>query len=606
MARIGAVSLLALVSLRPCAAIRLAEELENLHGKSEDESVLSESADSDFWVSCPSQMEAVSEKGSDDQCTYSALDLWQPESPSLGAVFDHHSDQPLYFNKRSTAFNCTLAFTSEFVDALADDDTFQAMLAEFGASEIERNETLSDEFQEWIRDISHTEFADGSSDFIAGFHGVEASALPAVFVIEKGLEHWLIAEVIVLTHALEKAAHHHAVWGQVFFENLFGVSLASTAHVVEHTLHIFLHYVLTPLLAIEAYIILKEYQVLWDEAVESSEDFVMRLVLRGDCVIQRTSLTVANMDPTAINPVVAEVCGTNVTELLSNLMIRTHKTMEAFFGTVAHMGKCLNPGEAGAEDRRSKVTCARRLYRPLRETRSRPGQLWSALTFISLIMKVTDDLLVVPHYGLIMQEKFGIAPPVDSDSAGFSEIKDIQAVVGGTFDERFLVCYTMSATHRAFELSLSRLEQSMRIWVQTFGRRKTAANVWGASWKPCQKVFHRIGEEEQTDELESLSDTVRSSSPRTGFCKLDKLQWDETRLAAEEIACSSEMNWPQWACAERTRFQDKEWCKHADIFEGFQYRFFGHDKTACGCECCRREDVRTGSLWPELASGGHH
>jgi len=611
MVRVIAASLL-------CFAASLRENfegLDDLHQTLDTQVASDESEETDFWVTCPKGTTERKFENSHPQCQLNNLDLFVPDEPQLGdGVFDFHSDSPIMFNRQSTAINITLAFADEFYDALGDNDTFYAILNDFSLAELNVNESLRREFEEWIENISQTDFNDGQSDFWAGVHGTEAGLLPAVFAIEKGLEHWILAEAIVLLHALEYAAAHGAVFGEAFLARYLGISLAGFAHAAEHYLHIFLHYILTPYLVVEAWQILKEFHAFWVEEYDSSEDFVMRLVLRGDCAIQRTSLTIHNLDADEINPLVEQVCGRNQTTRLSKLMIRTHKVMEAFFQTVAAFGRCMNPGinrnETG--DRRAKVLCAQRVYRPLRQNRNLPGQLWSALTYVAEIMKATDDLLTTPHYGNIMEEKFGTPVPRINGTRGFSELADVARVQNESVSQRFLVCYSILATHRAFELSMSRVEQSMRVWAQTFGRRKTAANIFGISWKPCQKVFTKFGSNQA--ELRSFTpigsspvsvsgSVTRSSELRTDFCKMNKLQWGQERQNAENLPCSSPMNMPQWRCHERTRFQDALWCKNAGVFQSFEYSDFGDDsKSPCGCECCKRENVGS-SLWP--AGGGH-
>lgn len=590
MASTRIVSLLTLLSLHQVAAIRhMTEDLDELVEHEEGESVSADSDTAEFLVTCPNGMTTYKEEGSPDQCEYTTLDLWEVDEPSLG-MFNVSSEQPLYFNKKSTALNMSLAFSAEFVAALTDNDTFMTLLGLFGANEMERNATLAAEFAAWVENISETAYSDGVSDFWSGVHGFEANAYVAVLIVEKTLEHVLIYYVIELLHQLEYAAKKGTVWGQSALESftqlVFHDTLAHTAHAAGHALHIFLHYVLTPYLVIEAYEMIETYIETWRETTESAESFVMRLVLRGDCVSKRYALSTSNMDASLLNPTVETVCGSDVSEVISNLMIRTSQTIVTFFDTVATIGRCMNPGEEGTSNkkRRERITCADRLYRPLRETRALPGQLWSALTYIAMVMSAIDDLLSTENYGYIMYEKFGITRPSDWT---FSERRDLEAVENGTIDERFLVCYAIATTHRAFERSLARIEQSMRIWVQTFGRRKTAGNVWGSSWKPCKDVFYALGEEE---------------AGRDGFCMSENMQWGDDLVAAEEISCSSPLNDVQWSCYERNRFQDAVWCKYANTFEGYEYRDFGEEDTSpCGCECCRRE-VLNGYMWPDMDS----
>merc|ERR1719330_2003454 len=226
------------------------------------------------------------------------------------------------------------------------------------------------------------------------------------------------------------------------------------------------------------------------------------------------------------------------------------------------------------------------------------------MTFISIVVKLTDDLLVTPHYGDILKTKFGISPPKDESLEGFNELKDIDAVRhSNNFADKFTVCYATLCTHRAFESTISRIEQSTRVWMQTFARRKTASNLYGASWKPCQKIFYKLGDE-KGESGELRIQTVRSSQRRS-VCKTEKVYWTQEEEAEEESPCASPKNFPQWRCHERTRFEDALWCKHAGTWQGFEYKDVGDDKSECGCECCKRANVAT-SLWPELEGGGHH
>jgi len=616
MTHASVLSLLAFLSLRACDGIREimlddASELGDLisvDGESDDTEAAQE-----FWVTCPGGMTTRKLENSIDQCEYSKLDLWVAKEPLLREtsehheLFDFHSDAPLFFNKKSTSINVSHAFVSEFFDALQDNDTRYTLLNDFGMNELANNVTLEREFQAWLGNISQTDFEDSTGDFWSGLHAFENNWLPMVFIVEKSAEHLILGEAIVLLHALEYAAAHGVVIGEAWLASL-GINLAGSLLILEHGLHFLLHGVLTPLLVVESFMLVQKFHNLWLEETDQAEDFVMRLVLRGDCVIQRTSLTVHNIDEAELNPIIPEVCGANHSSTLSNLMIRTHKVLDNFFLTLADLGKCMNPGPDSKVDgiRKAKVVCAKRLYRDLREMRHFPGQLWTAMTFISMVMKLTDDLLVTPHYGDILETKFGISPPKDESLESFNEMKDIEAVRNSTdFNKKFTTCYATICTHRAFEMTISRIEQSTRVWMQTFARRKTASNLYGASWKPCQKIFYKL-EDTEGDSGDVSVQAVRSSQVRS-VCKTEKVYWTPAEEEEEKIPCSSPRNYPQWRCHERTRFQDALWCKHAGTWQGFEYRDVGEDTSvcgSCGSQCCKRANVAT-SLWPELEGGGH-
>lgn len=547
-----------------------------------------------WWHTCPKGMKTISQKGEETQCVWENLDLYIPRTPVLNSnafrkssvrLFETHSNKPLYFNRKSGSVNVTRAFAAEFFDALADNYTFHLILNDFGCEEMMKNETFAKQFAEWAENVTQTTYGDGGSDFWHGFHGLENSILPAFFILEHAVEHAAIGAAITMLHAIEVALEAELLFGEVFFANVFGVSLAHSAHAAGHYLHIVLHYVLTPLLVHKAVVMYLHWQQSYLDKIDDVEDFTNRLIMRPACVKDRLSLERRTFDELAFEPIIGEVCGVKQLELIAALAIRTHKVMEHVFDTISQLGECLNPAGEGKLD---KVNCAHRMYRGLREQSELPGILWSSLVFMSTVMQVTDGLLIEPLYGNIMEDKFGVMPPPADKTSGFSEIEDIRRVANDTLEKRFLTCYSVIATHRAFELSLSRVAQSLTVYMKTFARRLSSANIRFHSWKPCQKVFFDANHED-------------------GFCKDEKSKLlRHQTLALQHMPCSSSLNQPQWRCHSRSRLfgNDNLWCKHAGVFQGFEYRYYEHN-SECGCKCCRRENAGN-SLWPELEGGGHH
>lgn len=580
--------------LAPCCGIRETSlgNLETFAATQQqgEAGVLAAADDSKFWASCPRGLTQENNEYNPVLCAYTdwVEPLWHPETPALPAdYFEFHSDRDTYFDRDSAALNVSLAFGHEYFDALRDNVTFDKILYDFGLEEIKKNSSFQSEFVEWMRRVGDTAFSDGESDFWADFHDLEHGDLHFVkFLVEEYVIHSAVGGAIVLIHALEVAAAESVLFGELWLERYLGLSLVAAAHKVGHYMHFFLHKVLLPYaIAHGVHLVYEYYHEQWLEKTERVEDFINRLVLRPACAKQRLQDN-NDFSPAAINPLFTEVCGANQTAVLSLILERSHLTMVHVFDTIAAMGKCLNPE---GEDRRAKVSCAYRLYRPLREQGGKPGQLWTSLVFLSTVMQVTDELLVTPHYKHIMEEKFGVAPPPnDGNSTSFSELSDLDRVKDDTMDKRFFTCYSILATHRAFEMSLSRVAQSLEVWTRTFARRKTAPSFYGISWKPCQKVFNKLADAEAE-----------------GFCKSHKSEWSEEQQDAERIACSSPMNLPQWKCHHRTRGQDAMWCQYVGISEGYEYKHFGRDTSGCGCECCTRQNVGS-SMWPELESGGGH
>lgn len=295
------------------------------------------------------------------------------------------------------------------------------------------------------------------------------------------------------------------------------------------------------------------------------------------------------------------VCGENQTQLLSTLFERTHKVYERIFDKIASLGKCLNPGEnpgylfARTNRYQSKVYCIERVYRELRERGGMPGHLWTALVYMAAVMAETDELLTTPHYGHIMEDKFGVHVPANLTEK-WSELADLREAKDQSMDERFASCFMVISTHRAYETSLSILAESIDIWMQTFARRLVAANVRG-TWLPCQRVFHKVGEQ---------SSNITAAGP---ICKNEHNVWLKEQRIAEGVACASPLNYPQWICHKRNWWlirakEDAMWCKTAGIYEGYEYQHFGEDLSICGCSCCKRANAYK-SLWPELDKGGH-
>lgn len=594
-----------LLSGELCVAIRL-NEADNLDLESDISQEAAEAAvimesngeqqDSDkssFWESCPSGLRTIKEKNSPTMCSFGKLDLFQAPEPQLPeGVFNFHSDQPIYFNRDSEAINISLAFASEFFDALEDNDTFHLILNDFGQLEIDKNETFREEFARWATNISGTAFGDGSTEFWSSVHNIEAGLLPAIFILEHAVEHAIIGGAITLLHVLEHAAAHEVLFGEAFLANFFGISLVSASSHLGHALHFFLHYIITPLLVERTITMVLEFQKMWLTTTDKVEDFVNRLMLRSTCAVQLTATDGPighPLDEDAIQPVVTEVCGLNQTRILSTILRRAHATIVHVFGIIVELGQCMNPE---GENDRAKTSCANRLYRPLRQDKDLPGILWTALVYMSTVMRVTDDLLIEPHYGDVMQSHFGVTPPPEGKTGGFSELQDVKDVKEASLDRRFLTCYSIIATHRAFETSLARVAQSIQVYSQTFARRFTVPVFRAISWKPCQKIFEEFHPKK---------------SPN-GFCKRHKLSITTEQEIALKVPCSSPLNWPQWQCHERHWLMTKEdglWCKHVGVSKGYEYRDFGVDLTKCGCECCKRENAGR-SLWPELESGGGH
>jgi len=597
-----------LLSGELCVAIRL-DEVENLIDKeseiSQEEAEAAvtmesngEQQDSDkssFWASCPSGLETITQENWPTLCAFKELDLFQAPGPELPeGVFDFHSNQPIYFNRDSEAINISLAFASEFFDALEDNDTFHLILNDFGQAEIDKNETFKEDFARWATNISGTAFGDGSTEFWSSVHNLEEGLLPAIFIIEHYAEHAIIGGAIYLLHVLEHAAAHEVVFGEAFLANVFGISLVSASSALGHSLHFVLHYIITPLLVEKTIVMILAYQKMWLTTTNKVEDFVNRLMLRSTCAVQLTAISGPighPLDAKAIHPVVDHVCGQNQTAILSTILTRAHKTIAHVFGIIVELGECMNP--EGDNDR-AKTSCANRLYRPLRQDKDLPGILWSALVYMATVMRVTDDLLIKPHYGNVMESHFGVTPPPAGTTGGFSELQDLidVNVTNAGLDRRFITCYSIIATHRAFETSLARVAQSLQVYSQTFARRYTAPVARAISWKPCQKIFEEFHPRK---------------SPN-GFCKRHKVNITREQEIALKVPCSSPMNWPQWQCHERHWLMTREdglWCKHVGTFKGYEYRDFGVDHTRCGCECCKRENAGR-SLWPELESGGGH
>jgi len=619
-----------LVGVSPCAAIRensfdlidtlrsLEEgkallELEEVNELSQQESEqLMTNSDLHPFKSCPGGTNKEYIKGEPVHCVYDngkygGLNLYDPSEPSLGKHFQagKGEQRTLRYNRDSESINMTLTFGNEFRLAWSDNYTLYKILGEFALEMFEHNATMKSEFEGWIQEVKDGHFSDGHSDFLSGVHGVESDMFAAVFVLEHIAEHAVIEGVVALLSLVTKAGADGVVYGEAFLAKYTGFQMVAAAQHSIHFLHTFLHYVMTPYLIERSLnLIFVRTQDSWLRKESHAEDFVNRLVFRSKCVKDRLHFDAAHnpFDVTNINPVVSDVCKPSQTQLLSKLFERTHKMYEHIFDKIASIGKCLNPGNnpgyifASKKRYQSKVYCIERMYRELRESRGKPGQLWTALVYMTTVMAETDELLVNKHYGHIMGDKFGVHAPEDLSNK-WSELQDLvdANATNVTPEEKFGTCFMVLSTHRAYETSLSILAESITIWTQTFGRRLIAANVRG-TWWPCARVFEKPGEENKVAGVGS-------------FCKNENNIWLPEQRRAEQVSCSTPLNYPQWICHKRNWWlirakEDAMWCKTAGTYEGYNYWHFGDDLSKCGCSCCKRANAYK-SLWPELEMGGH-
>jgi len=616
--------------------MEVAEEQE--HSEEEQEELDAESSFNPLRR-CPRGTEKDRSNGYEGDplhCKYDGkLDLWSPSTPALNVdgtdyFTEGKASKSIRFRKRSQAINMTTTFGAEFVQAWNDNATFNIILADFAKAEFERNGTMKSEFEGWIEEIKQNQdaFSDKHGDWITGFHNVEADIFAAWFVMEHIAEHAVIEGMIHVLHHIEHAAAHSVAYGSaqhaVAVHASTGFSKVTAAKYGAKFLHNFLHYVMTPYLIERTMnLIFVRTQDSWLRKSSHAEDFVNRLVLRSECTKNRLAMGTEEdntkgpenqeeHDPaypfriSNIQPIVLTVCQEKQTELLSKLFQRTHKVYERIFDKIAGLGKCLNPGEkqfyilSSTKRYQSKVYCIERLYRTLREHGGLPGQLWTALVYMTTIMAETDELLNKKHYKTIMQDKFGVTIPADL-TQNWNELEDIQNAGKNesTMDEKFSACFMVISTHRAYETSLSVLAESIDVWMQTFARSLLAVNVRG-TWLPCQRVFHKVGD-------------VESNVTAAGrVCKNKHNVWSPEQKIAEGVSCSSPLNYPQWICHKRNWWliraqQDAMWCKTAGIFDSYHYKYFGEDLEKCGCACCKRRNAYE-SLWPELdvkAKGTH-
>jgi len=606
-----------LVGAGPCAAIRENSfDMDTLLSSEEGEALLESdlgqedqgelAEDSDIGPSfrtCPGGTEKEYIKGEPTHCVIKNLKVYSPDSPSLGKYFQEGLSQPttLRYNRNSESLNMTLLFGSEFVKAWNDNATMYRILNDFALQEFEHNATKKSEFEGWIRDVKKSHFSDGHGDLLSGVHGVESDMFAAVFILEHIAEHAVIEGIVHLLHMVTDAGSKSIIYGEAFFAKYTSFHMVQAAAHTTHFLHMFLHYVMTPYLIERSLnLIFVQTQDSWLKKESHAEDFVNRMVYRSECVKDRLAVDEASSPFRVenIQPVMNRTCNANQTQLLSTLFERTHKVYEHIFDKLVGIGKCLNPGNnpgylyAGTKRYQAKVYCIERMYRVLRENRGMPGQLWTALIYMTTVMAETDEMLVNKHYGHIMGDKFGVDAP---DLNKWSELKDLEEAEGKSMEHKFGTCFMILATHRAYETSLSALAESVTLWTQTFARRLIAANVRG-TWWPCARVFEKAGD---TNEIAGAG----------AFCKNENNVWLPEQRIAEQVSCSTPLNYPQWICHKRNWWlirakEDKMWCKTAGTFEGYNYWYFGEDLSKCGCGCCKRANAYK-SLWPELEAGGH-
>lgn len=562
-------------------------DLEEENGMAE---TLEESEESTlFFQTCPRGLEKSYVKGEPVTCLDKSPNPQSPKEPKL-ALFREPGDPPiLHFDRKSESINISLTLGLEFARSIGDEATKASILADFVEEQMSIDPSFKHKYEQWVANLSDTHFKDGYSDLYAHFHGAEYSLYAAIFVIEHAIEHAVVAGALSYVSSLKYHSYKHILYGEPFLYKYTGLKLPTLVKGTYQALHYFEYLFMYPYVIERSlnlvFVKLRDY---YNVKEAHSEDFVNRLVLRSTCVKDRLAIqgTENPLSESNIQPNFTQVCKAKQTATLEILLQRTHRAMERVFDVIASVGKCLNMGEDGEPNRKAKNFCIDRMYRELRENRRKPGQLWTALVFMATVMDATDDLLVKPHYGQIMNEKFGV--DLSAAASDASHLTAVNDVAEADFETRFVTCWNVVSMHRAFETSLSLVAESLEVWMRTFARRLTAGNSYAVSWWPCQKVFRKLGEE-------------------GGFCK--KAVWTEEQQTAERISCSSPMNYPQWVCHKRNWWtkraaQDAMWCKHAGIFEGYEYRYFGKDLTRCGCDCCKRANAYS-SLWPELQRGGH-
>lgn len=383
------------------------------------------------------------------------------------------SKAPLLFEPKGGLLLIESQFIAEFAVAFADVHMHRFLAKVLADEELKKNATFKAMYKQKCE--TDSKYEEVTSNFGPGF-----------FVLEELAEAYLFTGVAPSFGALEFVASH-------------GLSLnANTVEAVIAGLGwegaAFLTDMVVPMLpAFQLGWTVWNYHDALKEQTHRAKNFTAHLALKSDCMIQKLKEDVLKESITShingyegiLKQDVQDICTRGMELALENQVQRTTKAKIEVFQTLVGIGKCLYPHGTRAWAKRN---CVSALYFKLLQYAGKSGALYQALSFMAYYGFGVDELLKEPLYGKWYKEEFGI----ETNATGVSLLSMLQKVKNKSLAERWPVCVSVMATHRAFERTFLRMKAAISIWMQTFARETRFESPTG-SWYPCQKVFTKVG-----------------------------------------------------------------------------------------------------------------
>jgi len=401
------------------------------------------------------------------------LSMW----PSAG------SKAPLLFEPRGGLLLIESQFIAEFAMAFADVHMHQFLAKVLADEELKKNTTFKAMYKQ-------------KCEMDSRYEGMTANFAPGFFLLEELAEAYLFTGVAPSFAALEFVAAH----GLRLNAKTMGVCAAGLGWEGAA----FLTDMVIPMLPVfQLGWVVWEYRDAMKEQTHRAKNFTAHLALKSDCMIQKLKEDVLKESTVShingyegiLKQEVQDICTWGMELALENQVQRTTKAKIEVFETLVNLGKCLYPHGTRAWAKRN---CVSALYFRLLQHDGKSGILYEALSFMAYYGFGVDELLKEPFYGKWYKEEFGIA----TNATGVSLLPMLQNVKNKSLAERWPVCVSVMATHRAFERTFLRIKAAISIWMQTFARDTRFESPTG-SWYPCQKVFNKVGVANATSNQEA-------------------------------------------------------------------------------------------------------
>eukprot|EP00403_Amphidinium_massartii_P025050 CAMPEP_0178392042 /NCGR_PEP_ID=MMETSP0689_2-20121128/11476_1 /TAXON_ID=160604 /ORGANISM="Amphidinium massartii, Strain CS-259" /LENGTH=452 /DNA_ID=CAMNT_0020012607 /DNA_START=91 /DNA_END=1445 /DNA_ORIENTATION=- len=369
----------------------------------------------------------------------------------------------LNFSSAGT-INAQALFTEQIARAIEDERLLKPILSEVRGIWEEHDETV----KEMLEHFSHT------------MHDIENKLLPATFLAEHGLEHFLVHG---LAQTLHFAAHGlaHGASSEVLAALSVGTETLGSA-------------LSAPFIAgMQGLLLYVKVTLKNLEAWEQSAGIANALIQKADCLRGRFYMRQDDVldyhgkaKKDLFKPDVAEICGEETRAELAKETLRANQQLLKMFSAMVSVGKCLYPAKYKGE----KVKCVEAITPVLRMSKGEVGLLHSALSLANAFATATDNLLTSPRYGSYIDSLFNLHFPKAPDAWG-----EVHEMAERSPPVRAVSCVALVATQRAYAASFEHFAEAIEVWMRSFSRELLKPG-FSSAWHPCTQIFNPLTDED--------------------------------------------------------------------------------------------------------------